>query len=316
MPRERERVRRAISWALGIGLLAFLSWRIPMGETWQAVHSARLEVFLPLVAASCIVWFLLDAASLAYVFSRFNTPLSWAEARRIRGRSYLLTPIHWHLGRAAVIAQLHRSRQVPILEATSSLALQQTLDAILLSALAWVGLAQLPDSGRRDVLLPLMAGLALSLALYLLVVRTRRLAWKPLRRLRSLSLHHAHRQLRGRDLFVLALLKLAYYSVLLGLSSLGAAAVGIDLSFATVLVAVPIIQGIGALPLSPAGLGTQQATLLYLFEGHGSHAAILAFGLALPALTLAFRFAIGWSYLGRVRASAVEAPHEVSIAID
>jgi hypothetical protein len=274
----------------------------------QAIRLARLEVFLPLVLCACLAWFLIDAAAFALVFGRFNTPMSFREARELRGLTYLLTPIHWNVGRAAVIARMRTAHRVPLLDATSSMMFYQTLDAILVSALCWVGLAQLPSSATRDALQPLVALFCLVLSAYLLIVRSSRFAIWPLERLRASAIHRTHRLARSRDILAILFLRFAYYSVFVGLYDWGTSAFGLGLPFALIVASVPIIQGIGALPITPAGIGTQQAAMLFLFSGYGPEAAIVAFGLSFPLLCIVFRSLIGWRYIGRLSPS--EAPSE------
>jgi uncharacterized membrane protein YbhN (UPF0104 family) len=62
----------------------------------------------------------------------------------------------------------------------------------------------------------------------------------------------------------------------------------------------------GALPITPAGLGTQQAAMLFFFAPYGDDASILAFGLTFPVVLLVLRAALGLPYLkdlAKLRAS-------------
>jgi uncharacterized membrane protein YbhN (UPF0104 family) len=59
---------------------------------------------------------------------------------------------------------------------------------------------------------------------------------------------------------------------------------------------------LGTLPITPAGLGTQAAAMLFFWSEYGGKAEILAFGLVFPvALTLS-RCLVGLFYLGDLRA--------------
>jgi uncharacterized membrane protein YbhN (UPF0104 family) len=77
-------------------------------------------------------------------------------------------------------------------------------------------------------------------------------------------------------------------------------AFGIDVPFTLVLAATPTIEAIGGLPITPGGLGTQQAAMLYFFGGHGSEAAIIAFGFSLPIALMLARSLLGLVYLSGV----------------
>jgi uncharacterized membrane protein YbhN (UPF0104 family) len=160
-------------------------------------------------------------------------------------------------------------------------------------------------------------GLSLLLVIYLCVIRSGHPRTQIVTRLRALSLHHAHSRAEPSDIVVILALKLAYSGVFVALYYWGAPAFGIELPLALVVASVPIIQGIGALPISPAGLGTQQAAMLFFFSGHGSDAAIMAFGLLLPASTIALRCLIGWPYLRRLTNADRSLPTgNAQIAID
>lgn len=298
-------LRPILPWMLALLVFGYLLWRVPFAHAWDAAENARLLPFVAFTAIATLVWFWIDARVFARLFGRFNTPISMAQARSLRGLTYLLTPVHWNLGRAGVIARLRQSRRVPVLEGTSSMLLLQTIDAILLSTLAWIGLSNLPASGEVALLRTITSVFAVTLFAYLALAISQRprAAW--LLRIRGVSLHHAHRQARVRDLLVLAGWRGAYYAVFVAAYHFGLASFGIDLPLTVAVATVPIIQAIGALPITPAGLGTQQAAMLYFYSpygagsasSHGGEPAILAFGLAFPLLVLVLRCLIGSVYL-------------------
>jgi glycosyltransferase 2 family protein len=63
------------------------------------------------------------------------------------------------------------------------------------------------------------------------------------------------------------------------------------------LAATPIILVVASLPITPAGLGTQQAAMLYFFAPYGSEAAILAFALSFPVAFICTRMPLGLFFI-------------------
>lgn len=101
--------------------------------------------------------------------------------------------------------------------------------------------------------------------------------------------------------------KIAYQFVFVGVYAIGLRAFGLSPSLAHVMVATAILQAVGALPISPAGFGTQQAAMLFLFSdpaaGGADGPAILAFGFSLPITTMVMRGLLACLYLGDLRAT-------------
>ena len=93
------------------------------------------------------------------------------------------------------------------------------------------------------------------------------------------------------------LLRGAYFSIFVGFFWLGSHAFGIALPFGIAMASMPVILLAAGLPITPAGLGTQQAAFLYFYAPYGDPAAILAFGLAYPVVVTLARCLLGLPYL-------------------
>ena len=276
--------------------------RVPIGEAWSVARTSRLEVFVPLIFGAVFTWFLIESWTYSYLFTRFNAPVSFKEGRSLRGMSYLLTPIHWNVGKAAVILRLRQTKKIPLLESTSAVMLYQAIDGVVLATLATTGLILLESQATE------LAGVrwttsAIIIAIFFNLAVTRAI-WPRFKWLiwwRGLSIHHAHRQIDVRDLITIISLKVTYHFLFVLVVYFGVQAFGIELPFALALAATPIIQVVGGLPITPAGLGTQQAAMLYFFGdrfgGGGSEASIVAFGFSLPIALIVGRCLLGLFYL-------------------
>jgi uncharacterized membrane protein YbhN (UPF0104 family) len=302
-------IRRIFPWVVAIAIAGYVFRVVSIGEAWSALLRARLEIIVPLVVGTVLCWFLIESKAYAYVFSRFNAPVSWQQARALRGVTYLLSPIHLSLGKAALVLRLHTLKNVPLLEGTSTVALYQTIDAVVLAGLTAIGLWLIPTTPETGVACTAAIAVVLVLLFYLSFLRSDRPNIRVLDRARRLTIHHAHRKIRFRDAFVMVCAKLAYHLIAVAAFYFGTRAFGIDVPFTLVLATTPTIQAIGGLPITPGGLGTQQAAMLYFFGGYGSEAAIVAFGFSLPIAFMVMRSLLGLVYLPALTANAkLESP--------
>jgi len=298
-------------WAIAAGILYYLFADASIAEAWDAARSARLELFLPAMLSVVFFWFLIDSTAFSFLFTRYNAFLSGAEARSLRGMTYLLTPINWNLGTAAVILHLRTSKNIGALDSTSTMMLYQTIDGILLAGYVVLGVVLLADSPETQSLRNIALGFVCFQLISLIVFMGKRPSWEWLERLRSRGFFRSFQMATPGDIGVLLGLKALYFAAWIGIYWLGCQSFGIELPLRLAIAATPAILLVGALPITPAGLGTQQAAMLYFFSPYGEEAAILAFGLTFPVALILFRCMIGLRYMSDLpklrRAVAVEA---------
>ncbi len=300
IPERRSRLQRhgrqLLTWVIAIGILCYLFRRVPLADAWTAARNARLDLFAPLVMLAAATWFLLESRAFAYLFSRFNAPVSWSEARSLRGVTYLLTPLNWNLGTAAIILSLRQSKQIGAVESTSSMLFYATLDGLALGGLALLGCLLLPASPQIEQL-GRAALIFVGILLLLLTLLMLPIDFHWLRAVRSIRLFRTHTLASWREVALLATVRTCYFGVYVLLYWLGSEAfhVRVPLSFA--LAATPLVILAGTLPITPGGLGTQQAAMFYLFAPYGTEAAIVAFGIVLPVAVILARLPIGLLYM-------------------
>jgi len=298
----RTGLRQALSWTIAAAILWYLFRQVPLADAWGAAKNARLDVFAPLVVLAAGLWFLLESRAFAYLFSRFNTPVTWAEARSLRGLTYLLTPVNWNLGTAAIILSLRRSKRIGTVESASSMLFYAAIDGIVLGGLTLLGCCMLPTSVEIDQIgraAMIFVGIQVALLALLMLPGA---DWRWLGRLRAVRLFRTHTLATWRELALLSLIRTCYFGVYVVLYWLGSEAFHVQVPFTFALAATPVIILASALPLTPAGLGTQQAAMFYLFAPYGSQAAILAFGIVLPVAVIVARIPLGLLYVRDVAA--------------
>ena len=292
-----SRLRRLAPWAIAATILYFLFSRVPLADAWAAARAADLGLFLPVMMAAVFAWFLIDAAAFAFLFTRFNAKLDWTEARSLRAMTYLVTPINWNLGTAAVILHLRTSKQIGALESTSTMLFYQMIDAMVLASFAALGVLLLPPTPEILALRNIAIGIVLFQALTLAFFISSWPSFRFFERARSLGLFRTHRAAVWRDVAVLVLMKSFYFSVFVGIFWLGCHSFEVELPLHLAVAATPVILMAGAVPITPAGLGTQQAAMLFFFAPYGDEASILALGLTFPVALLLLRALLGLPYL-------------------
>ena len=130
-----------------------------------------------------------------------------------------------------------------------------------------------------------------------IVFMSTRPSWAWLERLRARGFFRTFRMATVKDFSFLLLLKALYFAAWIGIYWLGCYTFGIELPLHLAIAATPAILIVGALPITPAGLGTQQAAMIYFFSPYGTEEAILAFGLTFPVALILFRCLIGMRYI-------------------
>jgi uncharacterized membrane protein YbhN (UPF0104 family) len=290
-------LKKVAPWAVAGAILYFLFSRVPLVDAWAAARAADLGVFLPLMLGAVLLWFLIDSAAFAFLFTRFNARLDWAEARSLRGMTYLVTPINWNLGTAAVILHLRTSKKIGAIESTSTMILYQMVDGVVLGSFALLGLILLPASSEIPSLRNVVMGFVVFQFVSLGFLVSSWPRFQIFDRIRGIGLFRSHRAAVWRDIALLVLMKGLYFAVFILVFWLGGHAFEIDLPLSLAAAATPVILLAGALPITPAGLGTQQAAMLFFFARYGEEASILALGLTFPVALLLLRAFVGLAYL-------------------
>ena len=297
-------------WLGAIAVLVYLFWEVPLEEAWLAARSARIDLFVPAIVAAIFVWFLLDSRTLAYLLSRFNAPVSWSEARSMRGVTYLLTVLNWNVGTAAIIFYMQRAKRVPALEATGSMFFYGNCDGFIMTTLALVGALTLEDSPTVETIRKAALAFMAFQALTLLIMVSSRPDWDWLRKVRGASIVRSYRLAEPRDFLFVLVMKLGYFIVFIWIFWAGSHAFGIQIPFALALASAPAIMLVAALPIAPAGIGTQAAAMVFFWSDYGTKAEILAFGMVFPVALVVGRCLLGLGYLRDLK--VLRAPPEMA----
>jgi len=270
-------LKRTWPWLVGIAIIAFIATRIPIDTFRDAMtrgpHLQLLAVSLVLITAvlctdSVSTWIGLIALGMRRPFPKVLA---------VRGATYVLFLVNYALGQGGFGYYLHKSGVSALRAVGATLFLIGTNLATLLlvTSAAWL----LRGSAMHVNLGTTLLACCIAFAVYMLIVVARpgflaeREALAPLFETR----------VRGYALAMVG--RLPHTFVIVVGHWIAIRTWGIPVPFEVGITLMPAVAIISVLPISPAGLGTAQAAMVYFFADYapgatadGRTAAVLAFG--------------------------------------
>jgi len=254
----RRWARRGLPWLAAVALFAWLLARVPVGAVRAALHHGS---YLPLAAwmfFSAVAILPLDAFAIGEALALTGIHRAFKELLLVRGASYLLGLVSYLAGQGGVGVWLAR-RGVRASRATGAMLLLMSTIGIALASVASLGLlADLP-ADRRRVLVLLTAGVFAGIAVYLALIglRVRWLAERSV--LAPVFEAGVGGHLRA------AAARLPHVLVMAALQWAAARIWGLAIPFWNGLALNSLVLLVGALPITPSGLGTTQVLQVVLF---------------------------------------------------
>lgn len=286
----RGKLAKAAAWIITVGLLAYLFWRTPFSQVWQAARAAApwtLPVALLLFA--CI--YAADSFAMWKTFGWFLARFSYAQIVLVRGATYLLAAINYNVGQGAIVYFVNRATGVPILRGVATVLLIMGINMLALLFLASGGLLVAPDAPHSLTVIVSLAYAGLALYVGIVVARPAWLARRPIFDvLLSAGLGGHLRALVVRLPHVAALV--AYQTAMMH-------AFGVAVPVLQAIVCLPVVFFIAVLPISVQGLGTTQAAMIFFFARYApgdraaQNAAVLAASLVGQFIALGCQVLIG-----------------------
>lgn len=301
MPDDNQRphmaLRRLIPLLITAVIFFFIFRRVPFARFLTALEGANHLRFFALMLPNGFLYFAWDTLVLALLMRWFHGPIRYTELFPVRAVTYVVSFLNTNLARAATAYYLTRKLNVTFFPIAGTVIFLTLLEMTHLVLWATAGILLFPGPVPRSVLLaPLLVAL-----FWLMVIPYARGAFaKPLAGTETRSGWRA--RLRPRDWPVFQTFSRAplyrYAQVILLRAPLFAAslvfhyfavqAFGIEIPFGKLVIFLPVIFMLAALPITVAHLGTTQAAWIFFFRDNAPEAQLLAYSLASH---LAFMFA-------------------------
>jgi uncharacterized membrane protein YbhN (UPF0104 family) len=295
---RRHRYAASFKWLVALCVLCYLFKRMDTGKIIDAMRFARLELYLPLAVFFVILWFLIEAQNLMFLFNMFGHDITFREMTLIRCASYMLMIINYNLGLGAIAWYLKQKNGIPLVRASSIMFFYFFVESIGITFFAMTGclliIRQSPFVYSKIVL---TAGCMFSsyIALFFLYrFLPDQGLFKPFRNNKLMRSFH---EATFSGYFKLSALRSLYFGSFIVFFYLGLRSFHVTVPFLTLTALVPVIFFIGNIPVTPFGIGTIQAAMLFFFHGFGQEENILSFSIVYSATLLFLRAPIGLIYL-------------------
>jgi uncharacterized membrane protein YbhN (UPF0104 family) len=294
-------LRRAAPWLIAVGILAFLGATMDLNAVAEAVAKASLPGLLAVVVALVTTMVVTDTLALWVAFREAipDAQVTFAQTLTARAPTYLLAIVNYGAGQGGVVYFLKRNHGVAVAEGVGAVLLTTAAYLLVVTALVGGGLlaGALPDEPElRWAVIALAAGAPV----YLAVVALRPgwlTALSLLKPLFAAGVAGTLRVAAARVVYVLFLMAGHWAAMRL---------FGIEVPIGQAMTRLPLLFLLGAIPISPAGLGTIQAAAIALFSDYAPgatpaarHAVVLAYSLSVQVVGTALLAAIGLAFLRR-----------------
>lgn len=314
--RLRNILSKGAPWLIAVVVLYLVFQRVSITDVFNSARQVDLRIFIPLLILNLVVHFLWDAKVYTLLFRWFKVPVTFREMLPVRSASHLLLMLNFFVGQGGMALLMNRWKGISLKRAGSIILFSVFNDYYLLLAFCLAGAFRLPGVDLISFFHSTEQGdlvrfIVISWLVFILLIAYLRL---------YLPRPGARIRMRKREIFstfrdapltlYFKLMAVKTVNFILGLVTtyFALTAFGLHAPFGYLIVFLPIVWLISAIPITVMGLGTTQAAMLWLVAGiaQGSggpeaiKAAVLAYSLLWWFSYNVGRFAVGALFLFRL----------------
>ena len=289
---KRAIVRTALAWLIGFALLWWVASKVPLHAIAGALTNANIAVFLPVRIVEFSILFIGECYLFARLFSYFQGPASLAEMIRPNAARCFLQVLNSAISESVFALAVSRRLRVGFFSTGFSLLFQALIDIHILLLMALAGAILAPHFPLRlpwMMLIPPIVGMWLMAILWINgPPPTRLLQW--LYNRPSLT---TFRIARPSHYARLSLIRAAIFLAQTVGFYLEFRAFAVPVTLMQMVAALPIIVLANGTPITPVGIGTSQAAIVFGFAGMAPRADLLALSIAHSGVGIALRVLLG-----------------------
>jgi hypothetical protein len=295
-------LRRAAPWVISIAALVFVFGRTDVDALLKATQGANLPLFIAIVVADKLVFFLAWAFVCAEAVRRFVVPVPRGEVVSVRGGSELFRVVNNPLADLAFAVGVGRLTGGKLEAVFAALLVPGLTHLVVLLAQASLALPLLGGGveQNRDVLATVIMGWGM-VALIAILLRSPWMRRWPMAGDMVGWLDGVN--VRALLPFFAWFAALAAFDVLIqGIASL---AFGVAIPWTALVARIPIVYIALSLP-SVGNFGVRETVWAALFAEYGSHDALIAYAFATNAIFMVMHLLIGLAFVRRAFDLAAE----------
>ncbi|PKL35300.1 MAG: hypothetical protein CVV44_21035 [Spirochaetae bacterium HGW-Spirochaetae-1] len=293
-------VKRLIPWFVAAVILVFLFYRVDGRHFVQSMQVADLSMYAPWLVVFCLAWFFFDVQNIQATVNNYGYTVSFRDIMSMRGVTYLLMIVDYTLGMGGMVLYLKNDKNIPIVKSTGLMMVYTGVTQFSLFIMAAIG-CWLGDMSK--VLFRTVFATCVSLAaVYVAAIIVIKLLPEKGRvgRFKNLAIVKLYHEVSWQGYVSLIVWRIAYYATYILFYYIAMPLFGMHVPIEVLITAVPLILLVISFPVTPFGLGTAQAAMLFLFKGYGTEAAILAFGITYSTSIVLIRGLIGLFYVKKI----------------
>jgi hypothetical protein len=304
-------LRQLAPYLIAFGALVWVFWHTDMHQMMAALRQAPLVKFVLISSALLILNWMADTFAMWRTFAWFGCKVPWRELLIVRGSTYLLAILNYHVGQAAIVGYLYRVRKVPFLRATGWILFIIGINVGTLFLLASAGASTATGSLSFLKLVPIACVVGVLAYAGLLLWKPRILAERRL--FAPLFEMGVWGHIKG------VAVRLPHIANLMLWQSACLWMFGFNVSFKHAMLYLPAYFAVSALPINVNGLGVAQLVAAAFFApfapvppgtvdvAAAQKAAVIAWSLAVQSFSIVHQLILGFLCIRPATALGVRA---------
>lgn len=290
-------LKKSVPWLICLLVFGYLFYQIPPHELWAAISMTSIPHFIFLALLYFFIIHIIDCITITIFLNRFATPLSFKECWVVRGVSYLMMVLNYHAGQGAFAVYFKKTHGAPFSKSLGTLAFISIMDLLLVftSALLAIQFKDIhyPAFDIKSFMLACMPVLYLGFILWVLFwknvehpIVNRFKKFRAVKWLLEHDLFYVFRETTLKDFLILLACRTPMIIVVIGGLNFAMFAFDTAIDWVSLYLFNPIIMFASTLPITPAGLGTNQFLTIEFFKTELAPNADLMNGSVTPSSLL------------------------------